>query len=65
MQIDTPKPGRDNTRPFAGRLPAAPDSCRDHGPLAQLVEHLTFNQVVAGSNPARPTTPHVILRRFQ
>ena len=25
------------------------------GPLAQLVEHLTFNQVVAGSNPARPT----------
>ncbi len=27
--------------------------CR--GALAQLVEHLTFNQVVAGSNPARPT----------
>jgi hypothetical protein len=26
-----------------------------YGPLAQLVEHLTFNQVVAGSNPARPT----------
>ena len=26
-----------------------------HGPLAQLVEHLTFNQVVAGSIPARPT----------
>ena len=25
------------------------------GPLAQLVEHLTFNQVVAGSIPARPT----------
>lgn len=25
------------------------------GALAQLVEHLTFNQVVAGSNPARPT----------
>ena len=26
------------------------------GPLAQLVEHLTFNQVVARSNRARPTT---------
>ena len=26
-----------------------------HGPLAQSVEHLTFNQVVAGSIPARPT----------
>jgi hypothetical protein len=25
------------------------------GPLAQSVEHLTFNQVVAGSIPARPT----------
>src|SRR5471030_1109760 len=25
------------------------------GPLAQLVEQLTFNQLVAGSNPARPT----------
>ncbi len=26
------------------------------GQLAQLVEHLTFNQGVAGSNPALPTT---------
>ena len=25
------------------------------GALAQLVEQLTFNQLVAGSNPARPT----------
>ena len=25
------------------------------GPLAQLVEQLTLNQVVAGSIPARPT----------
>ena len=24
------------------------------GPLAQLVEHLTFNQVVTGSTPVRP-----------
>ncbi len=30
-------------------------SDRTHGPLAQLAEHLTFNQVVAGSIPARPT----------
>ncbi len=27
----------------------------DNGSLAQLVEQLTFNQLVAGSNPARPT----------
>lgn len=27
------------------------------GALAQLVEHLTFNQVVTGSNPVRPTIP--------
>ena len=35
-----------------------PWACTDTralGPLAQLVEHLTFNQVVAGSIPARPT----------
>jgi hypothetical protein len=28
----------------------------ERGSLAQLVEQLTFNQLVAGSNPARPTT---------
>src|SRR6185503_12923083 len=27
-----------------------------HGPLAQSVEQLAFNQLVAGSTPARPTT---------
>src|SRR5215471_20915018 len=27
------------------------------GPLAQLVEQRTFNPLVAGSNPARPTNP--------
>jgi hypothetical protein len=27
-----------------------------HGPIAQPVEHLTFNQGVAGSNPAGLTT---------
>jgi hypothetical protein len=26
------------------------------GRLAQVVEHLTFNQVVEGSNPSAPTT---------
>ena len=26
-----------------------------HGPLAQLVEQLTLNQLVEGSNPSRPT----------
>ena len=32
------------------------------GPLAQLVEHLTFNQGVAGSNPAGPAffNPYVL-----
>ncbi len=28
------------------------------GRVAQSVEHLTFNQVVTGSNPVAPTTPH-------
>jgi hypothetical protein len=28
---------------------------RSFGPLAQLVEQWTFNPLVAGSNPARPT----------
>ncbi len=30
---------------------------RQNGPLAQLVEHLTFNQVVEGSIPSRLTFP--------
>ena len=29
---------------------------RSSGPLAQLVEQLTFNQWVTGSNPVRLTT---------
>ena len=33
-----------------------PESGKKSGSLAQLVEQLTFNQLVAGSNPARPTT---------
>ena len=33
------------------------------GPLAQLVEQLAFNQLVAGSNPARPTIIRETTRR--
>jgi hypothetical protein len=35
------------------RLPAS--ASPQNGPLAQLVEHRTFNPGVAGSTPARPT----------
>ena len=41
--------GRYHTRPSG--LSITPKS----GSLAQLVEQLAFNQLVAGSNPARPT----------
>ena len=37
------------TAAFAGSNPASPVFL--YGILAQLVEHLTFNQVVRGSNP--------------
>ena len=45
---------------MSGRRPGLPGSKIDSGDcdigaLAQLVEHLTFNQVVTGSNPVRPT----------
>ena len=40
---------------FAGSNPASPatyENCKTkYGALAQSVEHLTFNQVVRGSNP--------------
>ena len=43
------------TPAFAGSNPASPvigqPSKTLYGPLAQVVEHLTFNQVVRGSNP--------------
>ncbi len=46
------------------RRAVCPDNCAslERGPLAQLVEHLTFNQVVARSNRARPTTQVKITR---
>ena len=36
------------------------------GPLAHLVEHLTFNQVVLGSSPRRHTLrfPRIVLMSF-
>ena len=37
------------TPAFAGSNPASP--AYKYGPLAQVVEHLTFNQVVWGSIP--------------
>ena len=37
---------------FVGSNPATPAN----GPLAQMVEHLTFNQGVPGSNPGWTTT---------
>ena len=40
------------TPAFAGSNPASPVSkIKYYGILAQSVEHLTFNQVVRGSNP--------------
>ncbi len=64
------------TPAFAGSNPASPV----YGPLAQSVEHLTFNQVVGGSNPPwfikrvlrinwgirtpRATSPPVVYRNF-
>ena len=41
------------TPAFVGSSPATPAICYD--PLAQSVEHLTFNQRVRGSNPRRVT----------
>src|SRR6478609_8918376 len=33
-----------------------PNNCKElHGPLAQLVEHRTFDPLVQGSSPWRPT----------
>ncbi len=35
------------------------------GSLAQLVEQLTLNQLVAGSNPARPTNKLLNINKLQ
>src|SRR3546814_15650508 len=36
-------------------LPTPPPILRSHEPVAQVVEHLTFNQTVVGSSPTRLT----------
>ena len=51
MLIDKQWSNLDNSRPFDG----TPVKVSAVGALAQLVEHLTFNQVVTGSTPVRPT----------
>ena len=57
------------TPAFAGSNPASPVlSYFIYGLLAQVVEHLTFNQVVPGSSPGwlmkRKTAANKILRQF-
>ena len=42
-------------------MPPLPKTVLKNGSLAQLVEQLTFNQLVAGSNPARPTIDNVLI----
>src|SRR5579875_3377436 len=37
------------------RIPSLTPNSKFQGPLAQLVEQLTLNQLVVGSNPTRPT----------
>ncbi len=45
------------TMPRPGpRGPGSDPPSREKGQVAQLVEHLTENQGVAGSSPALPTT---------
>ena len=48
------------TPAFAGSNPASP--AYKYGPLAQVVEHLTFNQVVPGSSPGCLMTLELLAR---
>src|SRR5690606_5459614 len=50
-------------RTIVGRPGAICRVGRQPGSLAQSVEHRTFNPLVAGSNPARPTIPAALHRR--
>ena len=52
------------TPAFAGSNPASPVWQYLYGVLAQSVEHLTFNQVVPGSNPGCLTGKTVDFHRF-
>ena len=47
---------------FAGSNPASP--AYKYGPLAQVVEHLTFNQVVPGSSPGWLIIFYLVRRRI-
>ena len=52
------KDGAGKGATFAGgRKGRRPFLLLNDGPLAQLVEQLTLNQLVVGSIPTRPTTP--------
>ena len=58
------------TAAFAGSNPASPDYLgepgKTQGRVAQVVEHLTFNQVVRGSNPRTLIVVRgMILERFR
>ena len=46
-------------------IPRLPGRHPALGPLAQSVEHLTFNQVVEGSIPSRPTNEFSESLEFQ
>ena len=49
------------TAAFAGSNPASPAQIIiKYGCVAQLVEHLTFNQVVPGSNPGTLTKKNAV-----
>ena len=56
------------TPAFAGSNPASPvylgSRERKYGRVAQVVEHLTFNQVVRGSNPRTLTFYNIFLCFF-
>src|SRR6267142_3816862 len=57
------RPGGDLFRIFVDGISGGIIKCRlFFGPLAQLVEQRTFNPLVAGSNPARPTNKNLLRR---
>jgi hypothetical protein len=50
---------------FGGSNPSSSTNLFYYETLAQLVEHLTFNQGVEGSNPSCLTTFHSIVRVYK
>ncbi len=51
MTARKPRPIFARAREAAAKPPRSVAKPTDNGPVAQLVEHLTFNQVVTGSIP--------------